>query len=134
VATDPRRDRQKPALKATQAKSCDACQLPSSVETVPADLRRADQDMRLGQFLRALTPMAQQDKISILGPRDDGTYVIEFRTVAGERLAISVPSDKASLLKHFQAGERRSGLQRTRFSGTRRDVAKEANASERNPS
>jgi hypothetical protein len=35
---------------------------------LPADLRRADQDMRLGQSLRTLTPMAQQDKISILGP------------------------------------------------------------------
>jgi hypothetical protein len=48
--------------------------------------------------------MAQQDKISILGPRDDGTYVVEFRTAAGERLAISVPSTKATaVLKHFQA-------------------------------
>ena len=47
--------------------------------------------------------MAQQDKISILGPRDDGTYVVEFRTAAGERLAISVPSTKATaVLKHFQ--------------------------------
>jgi hypothetical protein len=47
--------------------------------------------------------MAEQDKISILGPRDDGTYVVEFRTAAGERLAISVPSAKATLLKHFQS-------------------------------
>ena len=48
--------------------------------------------------------MAQQDKISILGPRDDGTYVVEFRTAAGERLAISVPSTKGTaVLKHFQA-------------------------------
>ena len=48
--------------------------------------------------------MAQQDKISILGPRDDGTYVVEFRTAAGERLAISVPSTNATaVLKHFQA-------------------------------
>ena len=47
--------------------------------------------------------MAQQDKISILGPRDDGTYIVEFRTVAGERLAISVPETKATVLKHFQA-------------------------------
>src|SRR5262245_30880568 len=48
--------------------------------------------------------MAQQDKISILGPRDDGTNVIEFRTAAGERLAISVPSTKGTaVLKHFQA-------------------------------
>ena len=47
--------------------------------------------------------MTQQDKISILGPRDDGTYVVEFRTAAGERLAISVPETKAEVLKHFQA-------------------------------
>src|SRR5436305_14633865 len=47
--------------------------------------------------------MAQQDKISILGPRDDGTYVVEFRTAAGERLAISVPGTKAAALKYFQA-------------------------------
>jgi hypothetical protein len=52
---------------------------------------------------RTLTPMAQQDKISILGPRDDGTYVVEFRTAAGERLTISVPETKATVLKHFQA-------------------------------
>jgi len=49
--------------------------------------------------------MAQQDKISILGPREDGTYVVEFRTAAGERLAISVPETKATVLKHFQAAE-----------------------------
>jgi hypothetical protein len=42
-------------------------------------------------ILGTLTPMTQQDKISILGPRDDGSYVVEFRTAAGERLAISGP-------------------------------------------
>ena len=53
-------------------------------------------------ILSTLRPMAQQDKISILGPRDDGTYVVEFTTAAGERLAISVPGTKAAVLKHFQ--------------------------------
>ena len=62
--------------------------------------------MRLGQlcchtFKAHSPPMAQQDKISILGPRDDGTY--EFRTAAGERLAMSVPETKATVLQHFQA-------------------------------
>jgi hypothetical protein len=47
--------------------------------------------------------MAQQDTISILGPRDDGSYVVEFKTAGGERLAISVPGAKAALLKHFQS-------------------------------
>src|SRR5215467_3136254 len=47
--------------------------------------------------------MDQQDNISILGPRDDGTYVVEFRTAEGKKLAITVPSTKAAVLKHFQA-------------------------------
>jgi hypothetical protein len=47
--------------------------------------------------------MDQQDKISILGPREDGTYVVEFRTAEGKKLAITVPSTKAAVLKHFQA-------------------------------
>jgi hypothetical protein len=45
----------------------------------------------------------QRDKISILCPRDNGTYVVEFRTAEGKKLAITVPSTKAAVLKHFQA-------------------------------
>jgi hypothetical protein len=33
--------------------------------------------------------MAQRDKISILGMNDDGSYVVEFRTAAGKKLAIT---------------------------------------------
>ena len=47
--------------------------------------------------------MTQQDKISIIGPRGDGTYVVEFRTAAGKKLAITVPETKTAVLKHFQA-------------------------------
>jgi hypothetical protein len=32
----------------------------------------------------------------------DGTYIIEFKTVAGEALAISVPAGETRVLKHFQ--------------------------------
>jgi hypothetical protein len=46
--------------------------------------------------------MAQQDKISILGPRHDGTYVVEFKTAAGKKLAITVPEAKTAVLKYFQ--------------------------------
>jgi hypothetical protein len=42
------------------------------------------------------------DKISILGPKHDGSYVIEFRTAAGKKLAIRVPEAKSAVLKHFQ--------------------------------
>jgi hypothetical protein len=31
-----------------------------------------------------------KNRIMIYGPKDDGTYVVEFRTAAGEALAISI--------------------------------------------
>jgi hypothetical protein len=36
------------------------------------------------------------------GPKDDGTYVVEFRTAAGEALAISIPRTEAGVIRHFQ--------------------------------
>ena len=38
----------------------------------------------------------------IFGPKSDGTYVIEFRTAAGESLAISIPRTEAAVIRHFQ--------------------------------
>jgi hypothetical protein len=38
----------------------------------------------------------------IYGPKDDGTYIVEFRTAAGEALAISIPRSEASVIRHFQ--------------------------------
>jgi hypothetical protein len=38
----------------------------------------------------------------ICGPKDDGTYVVEFRTVAGETLAISILRTEAAVIRHFQ--------------------------------
>jgi hypothetical protein len=37
-----------------------------------------------------------ENRIMIFGPKDDGTYVVEFRTAAGEALAISIPRSEAS--------------------------------------
>jgi len=34
---------------------------------------------------------AGKNRIMIFGPKADGTYVIEFKTAAGEVLAISIP-------------------------------------------
>src|SRR5205807_941937 len=42
------------------------------------------------------------DRIMIYGPKDDGTYIVEFRTAAGESLAISIPRSEAAVIKHFQ--------------------------------
>jgi hypothetical protein len=32
-----------------------------------------------------------KNRIMIYGPKEDGTYVVEFKTAAGEALAISIP-------------------------------------------
>jgi hypothetical protein len=35
-----------------------------------------------------------KNRIMIFGPKDDGTYVVEFRTAAGEALAISISAHR----------------------------------------
>jgi hypothetical protein len=42
--------------------------------------------------------MTGKNRIMIYGPKNDGTYVIEFRTAAGEALAISIPRSEASVV------------------------------------
>jgi hypothetical protein len=44
-----------------------------------------------------------KNRIMIFGPKDDGTYVVEFRTSQGEMLAISVPRSETAVLEHFRA-------------------------------
>ena len=38
--------------------------------------------------------VAGKNRIMIYGPKDDATYIIEFRTAEGEALAISVPRSR----------------------------------------
>ena len=45
---------------------------------------------------------AGKNRIMIFGPKDDGTYVIEFRTAAGDVLAISIPRTETAVVRHFQ--------------------------------
>jgi hypothetical protein len=45
---------------------------------------------------------AGMKRIMIYGPKKDGTYIVEFKTAAGEALAISVPAGETRLLKYFQ--------------------------------
>jgi hypothetical protein len=42
-------------------------------------------------------PPEGQDRITIYGPKSDGTYIIEFRMADGEPLAISVRLSKARM-------------------------------------
>ena len=46
--------------------------------------------------------MTGKNRIMIYGPKDDGTYVVEFRTADGDVLAISIPRTETPVMRHFQ--------------------------------
>jgi len=46
--------------------------------------------------------MIGKNRIMIYGPKNDGTYIVEFRTAKGEALAISIPGTEARVIRHFQ--------------------------------
>ena len=39
-----------------------------------------------------------QDRITIYDPKDDCTYIVEFRTAEGDALAISIPRTEAAVM------------------------------------
>ena len=45
-----------------------------------------------GALAMSVAPESGQNRIMIYGPKNDGTYIVEFTTAAGEALAISVPA------------------------------------------
>jgi hypothetical protein len=45
---------------------------------------------------------AGKNRIMIFGPKTDGTYVIEFRTAAGEALAISIPRTETTVVSSVE--------------------------------
>jgi hypothetical protein len=60
--------------------------------------------LRLGQVEVAMSvaPPSGQNRIMIYGPKNHGTYIVEFRMADGEAPAISVPASETRVLKHFQ--------------------------------
>ena len=48
------------------------------------------------------TPAVGMNRIMIYGPKNDGTYIVVFKTAAGEALAISIPRTEAAVIRHFQ--------------------------------
>jgi hypothetical protein len=46
--------------------------------------------------------MTGKNRIMIYGPKDDGSYVVEFMTAAGDVLAISIPRTETHVIRHFQ--------------------------------
>ena len=47
---------------------------------------------------------AGKNRIMIFGPKDNGTYVIEFRG-PGDVLAISIPRTETAVIRHFQGAD-----------------------------
>ena len=43
-----------------------------------------------------------KNRVMIYGPKDDGTYVVEFMTATGATLAISIPKTETAVLRYFQ--------------------------------
>ncbi len=43
-----------------------------------------------------------KNRIMIYGRKNDVTYIVEFRTAAGEALAISIPKTETAVIRHFQ--------------------------------
>jgi hypothetical protein len=46
--------------------------------------------------------MIDKNRIMIYDPKDDGTYVVEFRMAEGDVLAISIPRTETHVIRHFQ--------------------------------
>jgi hypothetical protein len=59
----------------------------------------AGRGRRMGQ---KETAMNGKNRIMIYGLKTDGTYVVEFKTAAGEALAISIPRTETAVIRHFQ--------------------------------
>jgi len=66
----------------------------------------------------SVAPPGGQDRIMIYGPKDDGTYIVEFRTAAGEALAISIPRTECAVIRHFQ--ERMTVIRNLKTAGHQR--------------
>jgi hypothetical protein len=50
----------------------------------------------------SVAPPSGQNRVMIYGPKNDGTYIAEFRKADGEALAISIPASETRVLQHFQ--------------------------------
>jgi hypothetical protein len=58
--------------------------------------------MRNGRMGQKETAVTGKNRIMIYGPKSDGTYIVEFRTAAGEALAISIPASETMVVRYFQ--------------------------------
>jgi hypothetical protein len=54
-----------------------------------------------------------RNRIMIYGPKNDGTYVVEFRTSEGEALAISIPRSETAAFGTSKSECRMASMCRT---------------------
>jgi len=47
-------------------------------------------------------PFDGRNRIMIYGPKDDGTYIVEFKTAADDALAMSIPASETRVIRYFQ--------------------------------
>jgi len=47
-------------------------------------------------------PEGGRNRIMIYGPKNDGTYIVEFKTAQGEALTISIPASETRVVRYFQ--------------------------------
>jgi hypothetical protein len=66
------------------------------------DFHQKHKTGRVGVKKRRSPAAGGKNRIKIYGPKPDGTYVVEFRTAAGEALAISIPASETRVIRHFQ--------------------------------
>jgi hypothetical protein len=43
-----------------------------------------------------------RNRVMIFGPKEDGTYIVEFKTAAGETMALSIPSTETAVIRRFK--------------------------------
>jgi hypothetical protein len=68
----------------------------------PAVKREAEEDLgKKGALAMSVAPETGRNRIMIYGPKNDGTYIVEFKTADGEASAISVLVGETRVLKHF---------------------------------
>ena len=46
--------------------------------------------------------MDGKNRIMIYGPKEDGTYVVEFKTDAGQVFALSIPNTETAVIRRFK--------------------------------
>jgi hypothetical protein len=66
------------------------------------DLMSLDPRLGQGEVAMSVAPPSGQNRVMIYGPKNDGTYIVEFRTAQGEALAISIPRTETAVIRHFQ--------------------------------